>query len=132
VTLSSCSSDASRAIAEGYAAKDARLRVIARENRGLVASLNELLERASAPLIARFDADDICAPQRLGRQQAFLDSNPNHALVGSDTRYIDEHGHLSAEPVLPRPRDHAATAFAHSVATARPISTLRTSTYGCG
>jgi glycosyltransferase involved in cell wall biosynthesis len=102
------STDKSRAIAEGYAAKDARLRVIARENRGLVASLNELLERASAPLIARFDADDICAPQRLGKQKAFLDCNPDHALVGSDTRYIDEHGSLSAEPVLPRPRDHAA------------------------
>lgn len=102
------SSDDSRAIAERYAAQDARLKVITRENRGLVASLNELLGRASAPLIARLDADDICAPERLGRQKAFLDSNPGHALVGSDTRYIDAQGRPLAEPVLPRPHQHDA------------------------
>lgn len=102
------STDHSRAIAESYAAQDTRLKVISRENRGLVASLNELLDRASAPLIARFDADDICALQRLGKQKAFLDSHSDHALVGSDTRYIDGTGQASAQPVLQRPHGHDA------------------------
>ncbi len=102
------SSDESRAIAASYAARDPRITLISRENRGLVASLNELLDRASAPLVARFDADDICAPQRLGLQKAFLDAHPDHVLVGSDTRYIDEHGQPCADPVLLRPHDHDA------------------------
>lgn len=100
------SSDGSLAIARHYAAQDARLRVITRENRGLVASLNELLAAARAPLIARFDADDICKPVRLRRQKAFMDSHPDHGMVGSDTRYIDAAGQVPPVPALVRPHDH--------------------------
>lgn len=100
------SSDGSLAIARHYAAQDARLRVITRENRGLVASLNELLAAARAPLIARFDADDICKPGRLGKQQTFMDSHPGYGMVGSDTRYIDAAGQVPPVPPLIRPHDH--------------------------
>lgn len=100
------STDGSLAIARRYAAQDSRLRVITRENRGLVASLNELLAKARAPLIARFDADDICMPGRLGMQKAFMDGQPSHGMVGSDTRYIDAAGEVPAVPPLVRPHDH--------------------------
>lgn len=86
------SSDSSRAICEGYAARDSRIRVIARENRGLVASLNQLLDEAQAPLVARMDADDICMPDRFERQLAFLTARPDHGVIGSLTTDIDEQG----------------------------------------
>lgn len=100
------STDGSLAIAQHYAAQDNRLRVITRENRGLVASLNELLAAARAPLIARFDADDICMPERLSKQKAFMDGHPGHGLVGSDTRYIDAAGQVPSTPALVRPHNH--------------------------
>ena len=87
------SRDHSRAIAEGYAARDSRIRVIARENCGLVISLNQLLAEARASLVARMDADDICLPERFARQLAFLDAHADHGVLGSRTTDIDEDGH---------------------------------------
>src|SRR4029079_10086491 len=66
------SRDATTQIVLDYAARDARVRPILRENRGLVASLNQLLDEARAPLVARMDADDIARPERFERQIAFL------------------------------------------------------------
>lgn len=86
------SSDGTRAIIERYAALDARIRPIIRENRGLVASLNQLLSEAQAPIVARMDADDICKPERFARQIAFLAGNPDYGVVGSWSEDIDENG----------------------------------------
>ena len=108
LVLDDGSSDATRAIAEGFAARDSRVRVISRANRGLVASLNELFALARAPLVARFDADDICHPDRLARQHAFLMARPGHGLVGAATRYIDAAGCPAANAPLVRPCDHDA------------------------
>ena len=49
LVLDDGSGDATRAIALHYAARDPRIRVISRENRGLVVSLNELVAAARAP-----------------------------------------------------------------------------------
>ncbi len=86
------SSDSSPAMIERYALRDARIVPIIRENRGLIASLNQLVETARAPILARMDADDICEPQRFIRQHAFLMDNPDHGLVGSWSLDIDETG----------------------------------------
>jgi len=86
------SRDGTRAIIEAFAARDARIRPILRENRGLVASLNQLLTEARAPLVARMDGDDICKPERFARQIAFLAGNPEYGVVGSWSEDIDENG----------------------------------------
>ena len=86
------SRDDTAAIIEDYARRDARIRPILRENRGLVASLNQLLDEARAPLVARMDADDISRPERFARQIAFLAGNPDYGVVGSWCEDIDEHG----------------------------------------
>ncbi|KQM18682.1 glycosyltransferase [Novosphingobium sp. Leaf2] len=83
------STDATAAIVRGYAANDARIRPIVRENRGLVASLNELIDAARAPIVARMDADDICRADRFGKQLRFLSENPDYGVVGSWTADID-------------------------------------------
>ena len=86
------STDGSRAIIESHAARDGRIRPIIRENRGLVASLNQLLGEARGALVARMDADDICTPMRFERQIAFLAGHPDHGVVGSWCDDIDELG----------------------------------------
>lgn len=86
------STDSSRAVIERYAAQDSRIRPIIRENRGLIVSLNQLLDEARAPIIARMDADDICMPRRFEQQIDFLDANPDYGVIGAWTDDMDENG----------------------------------------
>jgi GT2 family glycosyltransferase len=90
LVLDDGSSDESRATIARYAKADSRIRPILRENRGLIASLNQLLAEARAPLIARMDADDVCRPERFERQIAFLADHPDHGVIGSWSEDIDE------------------------------------------
>lgn len=86
------STDCTLEIAESYAARDSRIRVISRENRGLPASLNQLFAAARAPLVARMDADDLCEPSRFSKQVAFLDEHPDYGIVGCHVTAIDAAG----------------------------------------
>jgi glycosyltransferase involved in cell wall biosynthesis len=61
-------------------------------NQGIAVALNTGLSKASGRYIARFDADDICLPERLQEQVAFLDNHPDYVLTGSDAEYISENG----------------------------------------
>ena len=71
---------------------DARIVLISQQNAGVAAALNTGLKHARAAYIARFDADDICHPQRLEKQLDFLINNPEYIIVGSDADYILENG----------------------------------------
>lgn len=102
------STDASPALIQRYAQEDPRIRATLRENRGLVASLNEMIEQASAPIVARMDADDICRADRFAKQVAFLADNPDYGVVGSWTEDIDADGqpyHLTGKE---HPETHEA------------------------
>jgi glycosyltransferase involved in cell wall biosynthesis len=68
---------------------DPRIRLINQTNQGIASALNIGLLNARAEIIARFDADDVCMPDRLQRQYDFLSNNPDHIIVGSNARYID-------------------------------------------
>jgi glycosyltransferase involved in cell wall biosynthesis len=76
------SRDASRALAERFAAGDVRFRVIAAPREGVVAALNRGLAACRAPLVARFDADDVMRRARLARQCDALDADAALAGVG--------------------------------------------------
>ena len=71
---------------------DSRLRVARRAQLGLTRALNEGIALARAPLIARLDADDVAAPERLARQVAFLDAHPEIGLLGTGAREVDAAG----------------------------------------
>jgi glycosyltransferase involved in cell wall biosynthesis len=92
IIINDGSTDGSLAILQQYAQKDSRIRLISRENRGLVKTLNEGLRLAKAPLIARMDADDIAAPERFALQKDFMDNNTDYICVGGRIRVIDEKG----------------------------------------
>jgi glycosyltransferase involved in cell wall biosynthesis len=73
---------------------DPRIRVINQPNKGLIDTLNEGMQLAKGRLIARFDADDVCLPERLQQQYDFLQQHPDYILVGSDVNYTDKDGNF--------------------------------------
>jgi len=73
-----------------WAGRDARVRVVRQEHAGLVAGLNAGLAACRAPLIARMDADDWSHPERLTRQAALLEAEPDLALAGCRVRGLAE------------------------------------------
>lgn len=81
---------------------DPRLRVLTNErNLGLTRSLNRGLAEACGRWIARQDADDLCAPERLERQIAFLKANPGTALLGTSGWRLDPAGRITGSNDLP-------------------------------
>lgn len=92
------STDESGRILAEYAAADPRVRVITQANQGLTKSLNMLLQSARGELVARFDGDDVCEPERLREQFAAITGDDRVVLVGSAVRLIDEHGFVIGEP----------------------------------
>jgi glycosyltransferase involved in cell wall biosynthesis len=84
------SSDNTLEIILGFA--DPRIRLLTQVNTGVAAALNTGLAAAKGVYIARFDADDICLPERLSRQSLFLDGHPSYLVTGSDAEYISENG----------------------------------------
>jgi len=71
---------------------DDRIVLINQENGGVAKALNTGLMHAKGDYIARFDADDICFPDRLEEQVNFLDKHEDYVVVGSDAEYILEDG----------------------------------------
>jgi glycosyltransferase involved in cell wall biosynthesis len=71
---------------------DERIVLIRQERQGVAAALNHGLKHARADYIARFDADDICLPDRLEKQYHFMMSNRDYIIVGSAADYIDDSG----------------------------------------
>jgi glycosyltransferase involved in cell wall biosynthesis len=71
---------------------DTRIVLLKRSHEGIAASLNYGIENAKGKFIARFDADDICYPNRLAIQYEFLQTNSNYNIVGSSADYTDEQG----------------------------------------
>jgi len=92
LVLDDGSTDNSLAILKQFEAKDDRIRIFSRENKGLVPTLNELILKASGQYLARMDADDTCMPERFGKQVAFMDAHPDHVVVGTRLLLIDEEG----------------------------------------
>jgi hypothetical protein len=83
------STDRSPEISRQLAAEDSRIRLVSRPNKGLTKTLNEGLSLATAPLIARMDADDLSLPTRFEQQLAYLDEHPDCVCVGSRVTLID-------------------------------------------
>jgi glycosyltransferase involved in cell wall biosynthesis len=65
-------------------------------NQGIVGALNTGLEHIAAvghyDYVARLDAGDLSLPGRIAAQTAFLDANPDHAVVGCWAKHVDSTG----------------------------------------
>jgi glycosyltransferase involved in cell wall biosynthesis len=82
---------------------DSRVHLIVRENRGLGATLNQLFAESETEYVVRMDSDDVCAPDRLQKMVAFIDSNNDFVMAGSDQAFLVDGKTLKAAP---RPTDH--------------------------
>ncbi len=80
------SRDATRAVANCFAATDSRFRVLSTLPRGLVPALLEGLAACRAPLVARLDADDWMYQRRLEWQAHALGMDPGLVGVGCHVR----------------------------------------------
>lgn len=97
-----CSTDGSFEILQRLAAEDSRITLYRNEsNLKIVKTLNSLVAAASGTYIARMDADDIALPKRIEKQVAFLESNPDYALCGTNAWHIDESGRRIGRSCLP-------------------------------
>lgn len=83
------STDGSYRILEGFARRDARIVALSRKHKGVAATANECLEMARHDLVVRLDADDLMLPQRVERQLAFMNENPETSVACSYAWLID-------------------------------------------
>lgn len=86
------STDSGPARVHRWAAHDPRVQLLRGEGRGLVAALNRGLSHAEGELVARMDADDLCHPERLARQRAYLHAHPEVAILGTRVHAFSDEG----------------------------------------
>lgn len=96
------SGDRTCEVAGSAARDDNRIVVLTGPHRGVVPALRAALSAASAPYIARMDADDLMHRHRLARQIAYLDANPGVSLVGCHVRCFPR------RDLTPRRREYEA------------------------
>ncbi|MEQ8958322.1 MAG: glycosyltransferase, partial [Coleofasciculus sp. C2-GNP5-27] len=83
------STDGSVTIAQDYAKRDPRIRVIAAEHQGRVVSLQRAIAQTTGSYIGWVDSDDRLAPTALAETVAILDTQPDVGMVYTD--YLDTH-----------------------------------------
>ena len=95
------SNDGSREILEAYARRDSRIQLFRKPHAGYAHWLREGTREASAPYIARMDADDVARATRLHEQLAFLERNAECCAVGARVLRIDPDGRPIREADVP-------------------------------
>ena len=69
---------------------DDRLRIVRQRRTGLTRALNHGLAMTRGEFVARLDADDVSAPERIERQVRHFEVDPNIALLGSWALIVDD------------------------------------------
>ena len=93
------STDDTAEIAQRYADRDARIRIVRQENRGLAAARNTAVHAARGEFCALLDSDDVWLPGFLGSQMEVFARHPDTALVTGNAHYMG--GPRNGEPVRP-------------------------------
>jgi GT2 family glycosyltransferase len=105
------STDATPDILATLAQRDSRVVLIRRPNGGIIEALNCGLSVVTAPFVARQDADDISFPDRIERQLAAFEAEPDLVAVSGSCIHIDASGHPTGSRYAP-PDPDAADALA--------------------
>jgi len=122
------STDGSAAVARSFGD---RIRLLSQPNRGTAAARNHGLERASQPVIAFLDADDVATDDRLEQQMAMLDGEaPPDLVFGGMEQFVSPE--LAPELVARLACDGRAqpsslpSCFAATAETCRRLGPMRT------
>lgn len=123
IIVDDASAESTRALLADYARRDQRIvLVFNQENMGHARSLNKGLTLAAGEYIARMDSDDISLPQRLERQVAFMDANPEVGICGCWIRYFGTRNRVWR---MPREDAQIKCAFFFYSAIAHPAAMFR-------
>ncbi|HUP64019.1 MAG TPA: glycosyltransferase [Thermoanaerobaculia bacterium] len=107
---------------------DSRIRYVQNPARtSIVQQHNHAVSLAAAPLVARFDADDVCDPSRLELQKKFLDEHPDIGVVGSQLLVIDSAGRELGERRYPTDPAEIRASFRRFNPIANPAVMFRKS-----
>ncbi|MGL4314564.1 MAG: glycosyltransferase family 2 protein [Sphingomonas sp.] len=93
IIVDDCSTDGTPDIVRAMieASGDTRFRLVrAAENGGPVKARNLAVAQACGRYIAALDADDLCLPERLARQVAYLEAHADVVLVGTAAEVLDQ------------------------------------------
>ncbi len=100
--IDDCSKDSTYEILENLAKYDKRIILEKNEqNLKIVKTLNKLVLKANGKYIARMDADDISAPNRIEKQVNFLESNKDYGICGTNAWRIDCNNRMIGKSLLP-------------------------------
>lgn len=91
IVLDDGSKDRSPEILERLSA-ELKFRYIHRENKGVIATLNEMLELARGKYFCTFSSDDIMPPERLKKQSGYLMTHPEAVACFGQVKPMSEDG----------------------------------------
>lgn len=130
IIINDGSKDRSLEIIEKYKAKDERIVLISRENKGLVVSLNEGIEKSKGQYIARMDSDDISLLNRFEEQINLLIQNTYIDIVGCNYQLIDENSKIKGDIVkVPISNEDILLSLCYTVPFAHPSVMIRKSVF---
>ena len=116
------STDNSLSIAQSYAQKDSRIKVISDgKNKNLATRLNELPSLAQGLYLARMDADDIMHSARIERQLAVLKAHPEIDVLGTNAYIINDENAVTSTryPLTPKNTLTRVKSFIHPTIIAK-------------
>jgi glycosyltransferase involved in cell wall biosynthesis len=112
------SGDGTAAILGEFGARDERVRVLRNaENQGVIRTLNRGVAEARGEVVARMDADDVAAPERIERQVAALAERSEIDLVGTGVEVVDGRTGRRLRPRPVRCMEPGGARFAALLAT---------------
>ncbi|KAA9332272.1 glycosyltransferase family 2 protein [Hymenobacter busanensis] len=122
LVLDDCSTDNTVALIEQIT--DPRVRLIQNErNLGRAGTDNAALPHVRGEFIAKMDGDDVCHPERLARQVAFLQAHPEVDVVGGWMQNFGASNYLNRYPERP---DDARVFTLFGLPVGNPTVMLRT------
>lgn len=119
IIINDGSTDKSIDIINHYAKADDRIVVINRENRGLIYTLNEGIEKSKGKYIARMDQDDVSINTRLELQYQYMLEN-NCDICGGNFTIIDENNKILSDNKVSQTQYGILLTMASNVPFAHP------------
>lgn len=139
IAVNDGSEDSTSYILENYRFRDGiSFRLVSRENRGFIRSLEEGIGLSSGDIIARIDADDLWMPDHLSLLDRLFCTDKDIVLAGTNATYVSADNNMlcvSAMPLSDRDirkgllKDNT---FIHSSVAFRKSVYKATSGYSCG